>query len=368
MWFFISDNFDLKIETLILLDKIALSSFDEFQLEAFIKKIESELLTQMNRSTVADDTVNETINLAESVRIDDDDNYKTFKFDGAGQPNERNRRRTEPANKMLRQGTWERSDAYDELDRGGKKQWLLNRIMELNISHQVQNQLVERIEGMIRDENFQKQKLRDQLEVLEGKIKRLKQSKSQNQLDEGKILEQLELKEKQLIQLEGEHKATADMLKRVEKDKGKIEEKLVSEVLGLQTSLDQKLLQIEGLDRRNQELTQVKQDLEDMVEDYKQFSESCKQKTQEVEDEKNGQIKELRKELDWVKSAHEKSRDKWEQKMETEKVALEQTIKELMFKNKVRLSRPCRTTSTTCATSSTGCRTRARFRASGCRR
>lgn len=369
MWFFISDNFDLKIETLILLDRISVSSFDESELEVFIKKVESEMLTQMNQSTLVDETVNETINLAESMRIDDDDLYKTFKPDSTGALKEANRmrRKTEPNNLMMRQNTWENKESFNQLDRAGKKQWLLNKIMELNISSNVQNQLVERIEEMIRQENQQKQKLKEQLKGLEDKIKRLKQNKSQNQLDEGKILEELELKEKQLIQLESEHKATAEKLRRVENEKGKMEEKFVSEVLGLQTGLDQKLLQIEGLDQRNRELAQEKEDLEDMVEDYKKFSDACKQKTREVEDEKNSQLKELRNEINWLKTSKEKEREKWLEKVEVEKLALEQTIKELMFKNKVRVNRPCKTTSTTCAINSSGSRTRAKFRKSGCR-
>lgn len=341
MWFFISDNFDLKIETLILLDKINSTSFDQIELERFIKRIESQMLTDMNKSGTGEDTIMDTINLAESMRINEDDQYKTFKFDQMGGQNDqtkgdprRNRRKTEPALAM-RKAKWEAPQSFEGMSRAEKKQWLLNKIMELNISSNVQNQLVERIESIIREEAQQSQKLKDKLADLEDKIKRLKQNKSQNQLDEGRILEELETKEKQLIQLESEHKTVSKRLEKLEREKSKMEKKFVSEVLGLQTGLDQKLLQIQSLDARNQELTQAKEDLEEMVDEYKKFSDSCKQKTRDVEDEKNKQIRELRKEIDWLKTSSQKEKEALLEKVEVEKLALEQTIKELMFKNKV---------------------------------
>jgi chromosome segregation ATPase len=341
MWFFISDNFDLKIETLILLDKIQMSSFNQNELEKFIQSIESQMLKDMNQSNVQDDSTNDAINLAESMRFDDD-KYRTVKFDQYGTAkneklNKNMRRKTENiGHGMMKKPTWGSSnDNFDELSGLEKKQWLLHKIMELNISSNVQNQLVDRIEGIMRNEEKEQSRLKREMMTLEEKIKRLKQNKSQNQMDEGKILEELESKEKQLIQLESEYQSVNEQLMRVEKEKTKMEENFVGEILGLQTGLDQKLIQIQTLDQRNKELTESKKDLEDMVDEYKKYSETCKKRTKEVEEEKNAQIRELRKEIDWQKTSFEQKRENLIGKMDVEKIALEQTIKELMFKNKV---------------------------------
>ena len=341
MWFFISDNFDLKIETLILMDRIQMTSFNERDFESFIQSVESQMLKDMNESTAIDDSKNETIDLGESVKFDDDNLYKTFdQFGTLKNDNKRDktkqRRNTENPGLNMRKPTWGNSqDNFDELSGLEKKQWLLHKIMELNISSSVQNQLVNRIESIMREEEKEQGRMRRDVMALEEKIKRLKQNKSQNQMDEGKILEELEMKENQLITLESEYNTTKDQLTRIEKEKHKMEENFVSEILGLQTGLDQKLIHIQSLDQINKELNETKKDLEDMVEEYKKYSETCKQKTKDVEKEKNVQIKELRKEINWQKNDFEAKKENLKSKFDLEKLALEDTIKELMFKNKV---------------------------------
>jgi hypothetical protein len=318
-----------------------MSSFNENELEKFIQSLETQMLKEMNDSNAIDDSNNETINLAESIKFDDDP-YRTVKLDQFGTLKNdqavkgKMRRKTENIGHGMKKPSWgNTSDNFDGLSGLEKKQWLLHKIMELNISSSVQNQLVNRIEGIMREEEKEQSRLKRDMMALEDKIKRLKQNKSQNQMDEGKILEELEMKENQLINLESEYNTTKDQLMRIEKEKNKMEENFVSEILGLQTGLDQKLIQIQTLDQRNLELTESKKDLEDMVEEYKKYSETCKQKTKEVEREKNTQIKELRKEIDWQKTEFDLKNENLKNKLNVEKLALEETIKELMFKNKV---------------------------------
>ena len=317
-----------------MLDKIQAGSFNEKQLEAFIASTESQMLADLNQSQT-EDTMHDTIELGESVKFDEGDLYKTVKFDNFSTKQTTRRVSKEDIGQAMFKKQISDSGGFDEMTSREKKEWLLRKIMELNISASVQNQLVDRIEALIKKEDDKRKELKGQLEVLENKIKRLKQNKSQNQLDEGKILEQLDSKEKQLIGLESEFKSVKDRLLLIEKEKSKMEENFVGEILGLQTGLDQKLLQIQALDKRNQELASAKEDLEEMVEEYKKYSESCKQRTREVEKEREEQVKELKKEIDWLKSKNDKKREAMLEKVEVEKLALEQTIKELMFKNKV---------------------------------
>jgi hypothetical protein len=343
MWFFISDNFDLKIETLILLDKIQMGSFKQRDLEKFIASTESQMLKDMNQSNVTEEQTQDQIQLGESIKFDEDDLYKTVKLDQYG--TDRNRtggmfRKTGTAN-------FGESDHFDRMSSREKKEWLLQKIMELKISSNVQNQLVDRIEAIMMMEEEKRQQVEKEVEVLHDKVRGLKQRKSQNATDEVKILQQLENRENQVIALETEYKTTREKLMKLEKEKSRMEENFVSEVLGLQTNLDQKLLQIQSLDKRNKELAEAKTDLEEMVEEYKKYSETCKQRTREVEDEKNGQIRDLKKEMDWVKSKYEDNKETLLKNIEVEKLALEETIKELMFKNKVRVTRTCKRTSTT---------------------
>ena len=353
MWFFISDNFDLKLETLIMLDKIESSHFSQRDLQNFISSIETKMLKDLNESTTVEENTNDQIHLGESIRFDEQqgggDLYNTVKLDNyrTGKPQHfknEPRRRDQMGNqsKDLFKKSSEGLDNFEGMSSREKKQWLLEQIMELKISSKVQNQLVGRIEGIMQIEEDKQRDLKKQLQMLEDKIQRLKKNKSQNQMDEGLILEELEAKEKQLIQLESEYKTVKDKLVLLEKEKGKMEETFVGEVLGLQTGLDQKLMQIESLDKRNRELSEAKEDLENMVDEYKKYSEGCKQRTKEVEQEKNAQITDLKKEINWLKQTFDQKRENLLEKVEVEKLALEQTIKELMFNNKVRVTRTCR--------------------------
>ena len=348
MWFFISDNFDLKLETLIMLDRIQNSFFSQRDLEKFISSAESKMLKELNESNIPEDTTNDKINLGESIRLDDlnqDDVYTTVKMDNyqTGKPdhfkNDLKNNNLRKSQGMFKKTNTNDFDNFERMNSKEKKQWLLKKIMELNISSNVQNQLVDRIEGIIKIEEQKQIELNNQLQILEKNIIRLKKNKSQNQMDEGLILEQLESKEKQLINLETEYKTIKDKLFLIEKEKSKMEETFVGEVLGLQTGLDQKLLQIQSLDKRNKELSEAKEDLENMVDEYKKYSESCKIRTKEVEQDKNKQITELKKEMNWLKDTYDQKRENLLDKVEVEKLALEQTIKELMFKNKVILNR-----------------------------
>lgn len=358
MWFFISDNFDLKIETLILLDRIQMSSFKQRDLEKFISTTESQMLKEMNQSGVPDDLTNDRIQLGESMRFDEDDLYNTVKPDQFGT----DKKRTGGMFKRTTSMSFSESEKFEKMSSKEKTEWLLRQIMELNISSKVQNQLVERIEAIMRMEEDRRRKIEEQMLAMEDKITRFKRRKSQNDVDEGRILVQLEEKETQLINLESEYKVVKEKFLKIDKEKTKMEENFVGEVLGLQTNLDQKLLQIQSLDKRNQELTEAKADLEDMVEEYKKYSESCKQRTREVEEEKNNQIAELRKEIDWVKTKYQDKKDSLLKNLEIEKLALEETIKELMFKNKVEVKRRYKKTSTISANNSFRSKTRARFR------
>ena len=145
----------------------------------------------------------------------------------------------------------------------------------------------------------------------------------------------MEEKEKQLLSLEYDFHQTKERLSLTEKEKVKLEEDFVSEILGLQTKLDQKLLQIEKLDRRNSELVEAKKQFEEMVEQYKQYSDDCKRETREVRKAKQEEIEKLKDKLAWQKEEHLQEKNDLLGKVDAEKIAMEQTIRELMYRNKV---------------------------------
>ena len=338
MWFLISNNFDLKLETLILLDKIGKSRFREKDLERFISNTESSFLEDMYKSNITTDPTNENIELGESIRMDngsgDVDNqnlYKTVELGGGNTLPLNNRHRSfnvAPTNK-------EEDRNFMELSQDQRKKWLLDKIMRLNISSGMQSQLVDRLEMVLKSEEKQRILKQSMLEELTDKVTRLQSKKSVNQLEETLLLGQLESKEGQLMILESDFRKKSDKVTLLEKEKNKIQKTFMNEVFSLQTGLDQRLLKIETLETTNKKLEIEKVDLEEMVEEYKKYSDTCKERTKQVEEEKYLQIKEIRKELDLKEEESQKTYQDLTQKFHGEKLILEETIKELMFKNKV---------------------------------
>jgi hypothetical protein len=345
MWFFVSNNFDVKLETLILLDKIQLSRFSIEELSKFILMIETEMLKEMSPGDSTQES--EGVNLTESIALNEtedgrllsndrplEESYRSLNFEKMGMQN------TFP-NEFVEEGTTTdiSHNEFEALDMKNKKEWILAKIMQLNISKKVQNQLVDRFDLMIKMEDQIFQEQLDQLQYLETQLEQAKEKNSLTIEEENMILNQLEEKEKQLLSIDYEYKQAKDKLISSEREKKKLEENFVSEVLGLQTELDQKLIQIQNLDQRNKELMDSKRNFEQMITEYKEYSDNCKNETKEVRESKNNEIKKLKNELNWVKENNNKEKQAFLQKVEVEKIALEQTIRELIYKNKVKINR-----------------------------
>jgi hypothetical protein len=344
MWFFITNNFDKKLETLILLDKIQLSRFSLDELSKFILMIETEMLKELSPNDGSTQRT-EGISLDESITLNDnqspfssntplDESYRSLNFDKMGM-------QSQIPNEFTEVGTVTdiSQNEFENMDMKHKKEWILAKIMRLNISSKVQNQLVDRFDLMIKMEEQINQENIERLKLLEFQLEKEKEKNSHTIEEENMILNQLEEKEKELMSLDYDFKQIRERLKASEKEKNKLEENFVSEVLGLQTELDQKLIKIQNLDQRNKELLESKKNFEQMINEYKEYSDNCKNETKEISEKKEKEINNLKNEINWINEKNKKEKQAFLKKVEGEKVVLEQTIRELIYKNKVRLIR-----------------------------
>ena len=346
MWFFVVKNFELKLETLILLDKIQTSRFTEKDLSDFIVFIESEMVREMNSGGGGP-------KLDSSVWVDQPSDSGEFDAKGGRHsPGDRSTALEDSYQSLNfeKMGSFDKlAETYQEegvdphLDGGqfkllsqeDKKQWVLAKIMQLDISAQTQNQLVDRLDLVMKGEEKERQEELQRRRLLETRLGQLEEDNSLTLQEEKLILNQLEEKERQLLSVEYDFRQTRERLGASEKEKKRLEEKFISEVLGLQTQLDQKLFQIKSLDQKNADLLESKRQFEQMIEEYKQYSQDCRKETGEVRAAKEREIGELRRELDWEKERSRADREAFLSKVEGEKIALEQTIRELIYKNKV---------------------------------
>ena len=353
MWFLVTNNFDVKYETLILLDKIQRSRFDKDELSKFILVIETEMLKEIgprDQSTLG----SERTIFEESVVIggkppgqgqynfiDDGSDSKGKETSLEESYRSLNFNKLEAQGKLTKgfsdEGT--RSDMtkeeFNALSFQQKKEWILAKIMSLGVSFETQNELVDRFEAVLRVEEQLHRENQERLEFLETELGKAKQNNDDNLQEEHLILEQLEDKEAQLLSLKYDFREVKEKLDRAESEKKKLEENFVTEVLGFQTEIDQKLLQIRNLDQRNKELLASKKNFEQMIEEYKQYSEECKTQSKEVGRAKDAEIQALKDKLRWTEEADKQAKEAVQVKFDSEKIALEQTIRELMYKNKV---------------------------------
>lgn len=348
MWFFISNNFEVKYETLILLDQIKRSRFSVEDLATFIAKVEGDMLKDFGPGESSTQG-SEGSAYRESVVIGGnrphsggssgspggqgaslEESYRSLNF---------SKLPSKASNDQLLATEGLSTDLtrsqFAALEFQQKKEWLLGKIMRLQISAGTQKELVDRLESTLRGEEQLLSENQSRMLFLEQQLSKAKQNNSKTRQDEHLLLAQLEQKEQQLLSAESEFKQAREKLVSSEREKKKLEENFMAEVLGFQTDLDQKLLQIQMLDRRNRELVEEKKGFEDMVEEYKLFSEDCKREARDLREAKDAEIGQLQKALDWEKQSQRRERAAEKQGFEVEKLALEQTIRELMYKNKV---------------------------------
>jgi hypothetical protein len=357
MWFIISNNFEVKLETLILLDKIQKSRFTESEFSEFIVYIEGEMVKEMNAQGKGSPSKNSS-SLYDSVTIEDKEDYDIF-----GKKSPKSKDRNKNLEESYQSLNFEKMDTlnrlptlyqeegvnpdldqsqFSQLDFPEKKKWILTKIMQLNISTETQTQLVDRFDAVMQIEEQLRNENQEQLRVLENRLGQMQKDNSLTLQEEKLILKQLEEKEKQLLSVEYDFGQVKERLGKSEREKKRLEEKFISEILGLQTQVDQKLLQVQTLDEKNKKLMESKLQFEKMIEEYKEYSEECRRETKDIKKSKDEEIKKLKEELVWVKENHREQRHAFLAKVDGEKIALEETIRELMYKNKVSLIRICK--------------------------
>lgn len=217
-----------------------------------------------------------------------------------------------------------------------RKEWLLRKIMSLNVSESLQLSLADGVETVFRLEDETRQQLEKRIKMLDGELHNEERNNQERTSDQNRLLEELEKRETALVSLESQWKRTNKQLEAAEEVKRKTEANFIKDVLALQKTVDTGLLQIEKLEKENKKLKGEKDDLEEMVSGYKTFTETCKKRAKEIEEEKNGQLKELRRQRDRERVQKEKEVTEINDKFAQERQILEQTIQELLFKNKVK--------------------------------
>lgn len=299
----------------MLVDKISKDPFTQNDLDSFIKKTEFNFLESMNKSSVFDDSSIHNINLAESMQMEDDqyntnvNNYETVNI-----------------NRNMRKSMID----FESMDLAQRKKWLLDRIMNLSIAPEIQQQIVDRLEIVFSSEEQNIIENNKKIQNLNSEIGKIQKRKSFNEIQGNKILEELGTKENELLNLQSELNKKTHKLKVIEKEKDKIEEKFMNDVLNLQTGLDQRMIQIENLGNTLNKLKEEKEMLENMIEDYKKYAENSFKKIKEVEDDKNKEIEVLEKNLKCLKEESDEQLKRNAENFGHEKATLEATIKELL--------------------------------------
>ena len=227
------------------------------------------------------------------------------------------------------------SSSLPSLSPTKRKEWLLQKIMALKVTESLQLTLADGVETVFRLEAESRHSLEERIRLLDGELHNEENKNQEKNSDQERLLEQLEKRETALVALESEWKKTNQQLETVEEKKRQSEADFIKDVLSLQRNVDTNLLQIEKLDKENKKLSGEKGDLEEMVKGYKTFTENCKRRAKDIEEEKNNQLKDVRKQRDRERVSKEREMGEVNQKFAEERQILEQTIQELLFKNKV---------------------------------